>query len=172
MADIPGALVKLNDVEVAQDAPITEALFSKIGANINALIDEEADLESRVTALETTPSNVVLGSPFTGALGVNTGPSASITVPSTASVLLIVTGSPAAVPQAMNLLAGFNEINWYKAAVEISRTDVGVAGNASKLWTATYVDVLPGAGTFTYTMGSRTGGVTSVGGFSLRAIEI
>ncbi len=39
MADIPGSINKLTDVEIAADAPLTEALLTKIGANINALID-------------------------------------------------------------------------------------------------------------------------------------
>lgn len=39
MADIPANIDKINDIEVALDAPITEQLFNKIGANINALID-------------------------------------------------------------------------------------------------------------------------------------
>lgn len=40
MADIISDLDKINDIEVAFNAPVTEALFEKIGANINALIDE------------------------------------------------------------------------------------------------------------------------------------
>lgn len=40
MGDIAGALVKMNDIEIAQDAPVTESLHTKIGANINALIDQ------------------------------------------------------------------------------------------------------------------------------------
>jgi hypothetical protein len=39
MADIVGAAQKINDVEVAQDAPITEALMTKLGGNINYLLD-------------------------------------------------------------------------------------------------------------------------------------
>lgn len=39
MADIPGNIDKLNDIEIAGDAPHSEALMNKIGANINALID-------------------------------------------------------------------------------------------------------------------------------------
>jgi hypothetical protein len=39
MADIPGSINKMNDIEIGVDAPLTEALMNKIGANINALID-------------------------------------------------------------------------------------------------------------------------------------
>lgn len=39
MADIPGVLDKINDLEVAFDASVSEQLLNKIGANINELID-------------------------------------------------------------------------------------------------------------------------------------
>lgn len=39
MADIVSAIDKMNDVEIAADAPLSEALLEKIGANINGLID-------------------------------------------------------------------------------------------------------------------------------------
>jgi hypothetical protein len=44
MADIVGAILKMTDVEIASDAPITEALMTKMGANINALIDLNGNL--------------------------------------------------------------------------------------------------------------------------------
>lgn len=40
MADIPSSLSKINDIEVAQNAPHTESLNFKYGADINALIDQ------------------------------------------------------------------------------------------------------------------------------------
>lgn len=39
MADIVSAIDKMNDVEIAADAPLSETLLEKIGANINGLID-------------------------------------------------------------------------------------------------------------------------------------
>jgi len=40
MADLPsGPPAKVNDVEVAQDAPVTEALLNKMGVDLNYLID-------------------------------------------------------------------------------------------------------------------------------------
>lgn len=39
MANIPSSMQYLNDIEVAQDAPITEALMNKLGGTVNALID-------------------------------------------------------------------------------------------------------------------------------------
>lgn len=41
MADLPSFKDKLNDLEVAQNKPVTEALMTKIGSNINALIDHD-----------------------------------------------------------------------------------------------------------------------------------
>jgi len=39
MPNIPSNLNKMNDIEVASEAPMTEALMNKMGANINGLID-------------------------------------------------------------------------------------------------------------------------------------
>lgn len=39
MADLPSTFTKVNDVEVAPDAPVTEALFTKLGQNDNYLYD-------------------------------------------------------------------------------------------------------------------------------------
>jgi len=40
MSDIPGNIQKLNDLEIAFESPVSETLMNKIGANINALIDQ------------------------------------------------------------------------------------------------------------------------------------
>lgn len=40
MADLPSSFNKVNDVEVSQDAPVTENLFSKLGSNTNYLYDD------------------------------------------------------------------------------------------------------------------------------------
>lgn len=39
MAEIPGAIQKMNDLEIAANSPVSENLFNKIGANINGMID-------------------------------------------------------------------------------------------------------------------------------------
>jgi hypothetical protein len=59
MADIASARAKLNTDEVAQDKPITEALHSKIGADINYLIDERDTLDSRADELEDRVSDLI-----------------------------------------------------------------------------------------------------------------
>jgi hypothetical protein len=40
MADLPSSKVKINDIEVAQEAALSESFFSKVGSSINALIDD------------------------------------------------------------------------------------------------------------------------------------
>lgn len=40
MADLPSSFSKVNDVEVAQDAPATENLLAKLGSNTNYLYDD------------------------------------------------------------------------------------------------------------------------------------
>lgn len=44
MADITSIIQKMNDVEIDSDAPVSEALLTKVGANINALIDRTNSL--------------------------------------------------------------------------------------------------------------------------------
>ena len=39
MADLASALLKMTDVDVAADAPLSQSFFEKMGANINGLID-------------------------------------------------------------------------------------------------------------------------------------
>ena len=43
MADLASSLVKVNDSEVAANAPHSEALMVKIGSDINGLIDFTTD---------------------------------------------------------------------------------------------------------------------------------
>jgi hypothetical protein len=45
MADLTSNLVKMNDIEVAPEAPLSEALEAKEGENINGLIDKVEELE-------------------------------------------------------------------------------------------------------------------------------
>lgn len=39
MANIPGNASYMNDLEISSDAPVTEDLWTKTGANINYLLD-------------------------------------------------------------------------------------------------------------------------------------
>ena len=54
MADLPSSFVKVNDVEVAQDAPVTEALFSKLGSNDNYLKDESDSQDTDIATINST----------------------------------------------------------------------------------------------------------------------
>ena len=59
MADIASAASKINDVEVAQNKPTSEALFTKIGANVNYLIDKGITMELKTSSGSwVCPSNV------------------------------------------------------------------------------------------------------------------
>jgi len=56
MADLPsGPTVKVNDIEVAANAPVSEALNRKYGVNVNGLID---GLASTVSSTSTNTSGV------------------------------------------------------------------------------------------------------------------
>lgn len=57
MADIASSKSKMNDTEINADAPLSEALHEKIGANINYLIDTTDNQETRLDNLETEAAN-------------------------------------------------------------------------------------------------------------------
>lgn len=66
MADIVNSIDKMNDVEIAADAPLSEALLEKIGANINGLIDRTFKVEEFLssgtwTAPEGVTEVIVMG---------------------------------------------------------------------------------------------------------------
>lgn len=56
MADIPGASVKMNDVEISANAPVSESLMLKIGANINQNID---DIDSNTAAIASNDADIL-----------------------------------------------------------------------------------------------------------------
>ena len=64
MANIPGAKVKMNDIEIAQEAALSEAVHTKIGANINALIDDDVSLQNQINTnagnISTNASNITI----------------------------------------------------------------------------------------------------------------
>lgn len=94
MADITSSRQKINDIEVGDEAPISEALFEKFGANINYLIDERDDIDGRVTVLEGgTTSNIsssITFSTSTGSFVTVTGSSISITPSKSGKVMLVL----------------------------------------------------------------------------------
>jgi len=54
MANLPSSFVYVNDVEVSQDAPVTEALNSKLGSNDNYLKDTTDTNSSDIADLQAT----------------------------------------------------------------------------------------------------------------------
>lgn len=50
MADISGSISKLNTDEVDQNKPVSQSLFSKIGANINELIDRLINISEVISS--------------------------------------------------------------------------------------------------------------------------
>lgn len=57
MANIPSAGVYMNDVEVAFEAALSEQLFTKLGANINYLLDSHTSQASSISTINSTLSN-------------------------------------------------------------------------------------------------------------------
>ena len=53
MPEIAGAISPMNDVEITSDAPLTEALHTKMGANLNALIGGYLPIGSTIHSLLT-----------------------------------------------------------------------------------------------------------------------
>lgn len=59
MADIPSSRAKINDIEVSADAPVTEALMNKFGADINDYLDKELNyLEILSSTTWTAPDQI------------------------------------------------------------------------------------------------------------------
>ena len=86
MADIASSVNKMNDVEIDNNAPLTEALFTKLGANINAFADRTMGREeftsSGTFAVPTTVTRVFVigvggGGGGGGGGGANAGPAYS-----------------------------------------------------------------------------------------------
>lgn len=53
MANIPSVLAYMNDIEIGNDKPVSTALLTKIGANINGILDDFSTIDSRLDAIET-----------------------------------------------------------------------------------------------------------------------
>lgn len=57
MADLASSLLKVNNIESAQLAPVSEATIQKIGGSINGLIDERGTQNARLLVLEGSPAS-------------------------------------------------------------------------------------------------------------------
>jgi len=52
MANLPSSAQYMNDLEVAQDKPVTEAVMSKVGSNINYLLDQDTANTTSIGTLQ------------------------------------------------------------------------------------------------------------------------
>ena len=84
MADLPSTILKMNDLEIAANKPLSTATFRKMGENINGLIDEDVNLQNQITAI--TNTNLVFGT-STGTGGALT---ASVTITGVTSGIVMV----------------------------------------------------------------------------------
>jgi hypothetical protein len=152
MADITSAISKMNDVELNAEAPVTEATCVKIGANINALIDDIQT--SRGAASNATVS--------TGTLQTHTVLSLAVTLAAGDAVRLQLgangssfaggsfTGSVAAA--AADAIMRTVTIAWKRDATTLQTKSASGTTMTTHSVTAsgTFIDK-PGAGTYTYT---------------------
>lgn len=63
MADIPGAGVKMTIEENSVDSPQTAALYTKFGANVNYLLDQDVVRAGQITTLQSPPTIVTSSVP-------------------------------------------------------------------------------------------------------------
>lgn len=83
MADIASAKVKMTDIEIAANAPLTETLHVKYGANINYLIDTTDSHTSSISSINTSLGQTVktaLVGPYSASQIINGGPTVMATV--------------------------------------------------------------------------------------------
>ena len=161
MADLPSSKVKMNDIEVSQDAPTSEALFGKIGSNINALIDEDAALDARVDALEAATDGTAGNFSFT-ALGTSTLLSYTATMSAndfmTLALAPLASSNFSGTVQVAETVSGTATLQ-FKRDATVLRTVTGATINLDPI----VLFDKPGAGTFTYTL-VAAGGFLSVQG--------
>lgn len=154
MADLASASVKINNVEVSSDAPISEALMAKIGADANAMIDDSATQAARISLLETgaglqvlSGSNIAYNTPCF---------SVTVTIDSNDFISIRFNGantSPFVNAASFTASAAFVGGNFQLKRGSTVLQDLAIApsGNSNIASGATFYD-RPGAGTFTYTL--------------------
>jgi hypothetical protein len=171
MADLPSVKLKINDIEVSQDAPVTEALLAKKGSSINALIDDLAALDTstdaRLDALEARTDGQATN---TGVIGGVTLTVLTFTTTLTANDSVVLTLAPAKNAGwtfsnfGVGGLGGTFSLEWRRG---ITVVQGGSSGAFLSIPHTTIVDK-PGAGTFTYTLvAGATGGLVNVSGVAV-----
>lgn len=156
MADLPSSIVKINDIEVAANAPVTEALHSKIGSSINGLIDEQVSQGARIAVLEARVPNVVLGT-----LSAASVTSISVTITPTSSsndILIFLQPGPSAAgapPILMGAAAVLTLTRVVTTIMEVKPTAGGIdtitfnfLDSPAATIATTYTATMTGAGSF------------------------
>lgn len=146
MADIPGALSKLNDIEVASNAPLTESLHAKLGANINSLVDRvnaeaariDADIKT-LTATSISGQNVTITA-LTFPWTVSEGDIVRLELPALSSIV-----SPAGSTATQGIVR-------FKRGSTVIREYSHVGANNASLDIGGVIFDKPGAGTHTYSI--------------------
>lgn len=146
MADLPSSIVKINDLEVSADAPVSEALFVKIGSTINGVIDEQVLQDGRITTLETAPLPATAESAVSSSSA--TSVSATITAPSGRVLINVVPGVSTNGGQLIGSSASNSKFELKRGSTVIARTR-----NSSSFISLgfTYTDFSAGTGANTYT---------------------
>ena len=170
MADIAGAISKLNTDEVAQNKPTSEALFSKVGANINGLIEQKIDAEAEVSSSSGVSQSITSSTPtFTDITN------ASVTITTNGRpvwVGMISDGDGAGVPARIRGIGGTCQLRFQRDSTLISTNQFSDSDDdvATRFY---HIDVVS-AGTYTYKASCARAGGTSINirQVKLVAIEI
>jgi len=175
MADIASAISKMNNLEISSDAPISEATMSKIGANINGLIDAKASLEAQL-ALPTGTAWVATGATAFAATSGLTILSYTVTLDSNDAVEYEVAGISTVTMASVGMTVSATGIGSTDVGFYVKRGSTTVASKTHSGNNAASLTVSaargfdkPGAGTYTYTfqVSGNQGGTYGAAGASL-----
>lgn len=147
MADLSSSEQKINDIETAQNAPVSEALKQKIGGSINWCIDEVNTLnEARAKVWYETGYQSIAGSP-----GETTAFTYSVTLTANDFVEIII---PTYDMRGANNASGSIKIKRGATVLHTGATQTFTGGSFTTN-TITDTPILidkPGAGTYSYTI--------------------
>jgi hypothetical protein len=115
MADLASIEDKITDIEVAANAPLSEALNTRYGSNINGLIDKTDSQDSRITALEsrTAVFGTLVGDPAASVVGLSAstwtdlGP--TVTITSVGNAIQIYAGFKSGDSGSFRIVSGSSE---------------------------------------------------------------
>jgi len=171
MADLPSTKLKLNDVEVSADTPVTEALWRKTGSSINALIDDESTNDARITTLEAATANVVKYSVASGTISGGTYQNIGSFVISgvTSGIVFLYIEDPIIISPNPDPASETQYVRILRGATEIREGSYGMVNNALAL---PYTDTAAGTGNITYNIEARRAPGSWSVSFGIVAIEV